>query len=112
MGIKLSTEFLDKWKHIINDVEKSDIPTHLIDKLVIRLYGEGDPDSEEMHVQTIDITSLKDQGYISEEIEDVINETLYELNDYIDSIDFFLDIDAVAQEVQPETDKILNTFVK
>jgi len=106
MGIRLSTEFLDKWKHIINDVEKTDIPTHLIDKLVIRLYGVDTPES----TQTIDVGMLKEEGYIAEEIEDVINETLYELNDYIDSVDFFLDIDAVAQEVQPETDKILNNL--
>ena len=107
MGIKLSTEFLDKWKHIINDVEKSDIPTHLIDKLVIRLISEND---DEGSVQTINISTLKDNGYEPEEIEDVINETLYELNDFIDSVDFFLDIDAVAQEVQPETDKMLTNF--
>lgn len=109
MGIKLSTEFLDKWKHILNDVEKTDIPTHLIDKLVIRLFTADENDE---NVQTIDITTLKEQGYLSEEIEDVINETLYELNDYIDSVDFFLDIDAVAHEVQPETDKILVNFNK
>jgi hypothetical protein len=107
VGIKLSTEFLDKWKHIINDVEKSDIPTHLIDKLVIRLISEND---DEGSVQTINISTLKDNGYEPEEIEDVINETLYELNDFIDSVDFFLDIDAVAQEVQPETDKMLTNF--
>jgi hypothetical protein len=106
VGIKLSTEFLDKWKHIINDVEKTDIPTHLIDRVIIRLFGN---DSGE-NTQTISITTLKEQGYQAEEIEDVINETLYELNDFIDSVDFFLDIDAVAQEVQPETDKILNNF--
>lgn len=99
-------EFLDKWRHIINDVEKSDIPTHLIDRLVIRLNnGDGLE-----NVQTIDITSLKERGYSSIEIEDVINETLYELNDFIDSVDFFVDIDAVANEVQPQTDKILNNL--
>lgn len=108
MGIKLSTEFLDKWKHIINDVEKSNIPTHLIDKLVIQLYGI---DTTEL-TQIIDVGRLKEEGYHPEEIEEVINETLYELNDYIDSVDFFLDIDAVAQEVQPETDKILNNLNK
>jgi len=107
MGIRLSTEFLDKWKHIINDVEKTDIPTHLIEKLVIKLYN-----SEKLpeNTQTINIGMLKDEGYHPEEIEDVINETLYELNDYIDSVDFFLDIDAVAQEVQPETDKLLTNL--
>ena len=104
MGIKLSTEFLDKWKHILSDVEKTDIPTHLIDRVVIKLLS-----SEEIseNVQTINISLLKDEGYDAEDIEDVINETLYELNDFIDSVDFFLDIDAVANEVQPETDKLL-----
>lgn len=99
-------EFLDKWRHIINDVEKSDIPTHLIDRLVIRLNNGAGLEN----VQTIDITSLKERGYSSIEIEDVINETLYELNDFIDSVDFFVDIDAVANEVQPQTDKILNNL--
>lgn len=107
MGIKLSTEFLDKWKHIINDVDKTDIPTHLIDKVIIKLL---DIDDVKGNAQTINIGMLKDDGYLAEEIEDVINETLYELNDFIDSVDFFLDIDAVANEVQPETDKMLNNL--
>jgi len=107
VGIKLSTEFLDKWKHIINDVDKTDIPTHLIDKVIIKLL---DIDDVKGNAQTINIGMLKDDGYLAEEIEDVINETLYELNDFIDSVDFFLDIDAVAQEVQPETDKMLNNL--
>jgi len=108
MGIKLSTEFLDKWKHILNDVEKTDIPTHLIDKLVIRLFPDANSTAES--TQVINITLLKEEGYDAKEIEDVINETLYELSDVIDSVDFFLDIDAVAHEVQPETDKILNNL--
>ena len=108
MGVKLSNDFLDKWKHIINTVDKTDIPTHLIDKVVIRLFGSEDAEDDD-HKQIINISTLKEQGFHEEEIEDVINETLYELNDFIDSVDFFLDIEAVAQEVQPETDKMLNT---
>jgi hypothetical protein len=106
VSVKLSTDFLDKWKHIINTVDKTDIPTHLIDKVVIRLFGV---DEELENKQIINITTLKEQGFHEDEIEEVINETLYELNDFIDSVDFFLDIEAVAQEVQPETDKMLNT---
>jgi hypothetical protein len=106
VGVKLSTDFLDKWKHIINTVDKTDIPTHLIDKVVIRLFG---PEEEVENKQIINISTLKEQGFHEDEIEEVINETLWELNDFIDSVDFFLDIEAVAQEVQPETDKMLNT---
>jgi hypothetical protein len=109
VGIKLSTEFIDKWRHIINDVEKTDIPTHLIDKVIIRLFDDDITNNiDKVHI--ISISQLKDDGITSDEIEGVINETLYELNDFIDSVDFFLDIDAVAQEVQPETDKILNNL--
>ena len=107
MGVKLSNDFLDKWKHIINTVDKTDIPTHLIDKVVIRLFGS---DHELENKQIINLSSLKEQGFHEDEIEEIINETLYDLNDYIDSVDFFLDIEAVAQEVQPETDKMLNTL--
>ena len=107
MGIKLSTDFLKKWEHIINTVDKTEVPTHLIDKLVIRLMPSENSLATE---QTIDVGSLKQQGFEHEDIENVINETLYELNDYIDAVDFFLDIEAVANEVQPETDKLLIKF--
>ena len=108
MGIKLSTDFLKQWEHIINTVDnKTEVPTHLIEKLVIRLFPSEHKSTTE---QTIDVGSLKAQGFAHEDIEHVINETLYELNDYIDAVDFFLDIEAVAKEVQPETDKLLTKF--
>ena len=107
MGIKLSTDFLKQWEHIINTVDKTEVPTHLIEKLVIRLLPSDNKLSTE---QTIDVGKLKAQGFDHEDIEHVIDETLYELNDFIDAVDFFLDIEAVAKEVQPETDKLLNKF--
>lgn len=107
MGIKLSTDFLKQWEHIINTVDKTEVPTHLIEKLVIRLLPSDNKLSTE---QTIDVGKLKAQGFAHEDIEHVIDETLYELNDFIDAVDFFLDIEAVAKEVQPETDKLLTKF--
>ena len=104
MGIKLSTDFLKQWEHIINTVDKTEVPTHLIEKLVIKLLPSDHIYTRE---QTIDVGKLKAQGFEHEDIENVINETLYELNDFIDAVDFFLDIEAVANEVQPETDKLL-----
>jgi len=107
VGIKLSTDFLKQWEHIINTVDKTEVPTHLIEKLVIRLLPSDNKLSTE---QTIDVGKLKAQGFAHEDIEHVIDETLYELNDFIDAVDFFLDIEAVAKEVQPETDKLLTKF--
>jgi len=107
VGIKLSTDFLKQWEHIINTVDKTEVPTHLIEKLVIKLLPS---EYVEVKEQTIDVGKLKAQGFGHEDIEHVINETLYELNDHIDAVDFFLDIEAVAKEVQPETDKLLTKF--
>jgi hypothetical protein len=107
VGIKLSTDFLKQWEHIINTVDKTEVPAHLIEKLVIKLLPSEHVSTSE---QTIDVGKLKQQGFEHADIENVINETLYELNDYIDAVDFFLDIEAVAKEVQPETDKVLNKF--
>jgi hypothetical protein len=43
-----------------------------------------------------------------DEIEHVLTRTLAEFEDQIRDVDFVVDIAAVAQIVQPETDKLLN----
>jgi hypothetical protein len=41
------------------------------------------------------------------EIEDILNEKFQDLDQYIKTVDFFVDIDKVVNTVQPETDKVL-----
>ena len=98
----LSEDFIEKWKHIINNVDKTDIPSDLIESVVIKLTNNTSHE--------IDMKVLKNRGIHPEDIEVILNETLHELRDEIDTVDFFLDIEAVANTVQPETDKLLNNI--
>lgn len=95
----LDRDFLEKWEHIIQDVNKTDVPLECIKKIVIKLRNKRQ--------KTINLHTLKRQGLSLEEIEPIINRTLSELTNEIVDVDFVVDIDSVAKIVQPETDKLL-----
>ena len=96
----MSPEFLEKWQHIVEDVEKSKIPVQFIKKLVLKLNGKKQ--------QTINIQRLIQQGLDPEQLENVVSKKLSELDDQIISVQFVLDVAIIAETVQPQTDKILS----
>jgi hypothetical protein len=57
--------------------------------------------------KTINIHSLRKQGLSVEDVESVLTRTFNELDAVIRDVDFVVDISAVANMVQPETDKLL-----
>ena len=95
----LSDDFLDQWEHIISGVNKTDVPLECIKKIVVKLHGNKQ--------KTINIHTLKKQGMEFEEIEIAVHRILQELDSEIRDLDFIVDINAVADLVQPETDKLL-----
>jgi len=97
--MQLSDEFLEQWDHIISGVDKTEVPLECINKIVIRLQGGRQ--------KTINLARLKRDGFDLEEIESVLTRNLVELGDLVRDIDFLVDVNAVAQLVQPETDKLL-----
>jgi len=97
--MQFSDDFLDKWEHIISEVNKTDIPLECIKKVIIRLHGRKQ--------RTINLATLKQQGLELEEVELVVTRTLTELGDEVRDVDFVIDITEVAKLVQPETDKLL-----
>jgi hypothetical protein len=98
--MQFSDDFLDQWELIINEVTKTDVPLECIKKIVIRLEGKRQ--------KTINLVNLKKQGLDWDEIDTVVSRILSEFGDSIRDIDFLVDIGAVAELVQPETDKLLN----
>jgi len=100
--MQFSDEFLAKWEHIINEVNKTEVPLECIKKVVIKISGKRQ--------KTINLHSLRRQGLDLEEIEIVLNRTLYELGDTVVDLDFVVDVTAVAEIVQPETDKLLSSL--
>jgi len=102
--MQLSDDFLDRWERIIADVNKTDVPLECIKKVVIKLTGNRQ--------KTINLHTLRKQGLELEEIEIMLTRTLNELDVEIRDVDFVVDIGAVAELVQPETDKLLEKITK
>ena len=95
----LSPELFEKWEHLIQDVSKEKIPVEFIKKLIVKLSGRRQ--------RTINIQSMLSQGLSSEEIEEEIAAKLEEFDVDMISIEFILDIESIAETVQPETDNLL-----
>jgi hypothetical protein len=97
--MQFSDEFLERWEHIIDDVDITDVPLECIKKVVVKLYGKRQ--------RTINLDLLRRQGLDIEEIETVMSRTLSDLGEQVRDVDFILDVGAIATIVQPETDKLL-----
>lgn len=95
----MSPEVFEKWEHIVDDVEKTKIPVEFIKKIVLKLSRRRQ--------RTINIQAMINQGFDSDEIEEAVTRKLQEYDDDMVSIEFVLDIEGIADAVQPETDKLL-----
>lgn len=96
----MTPEYLSKWEHILEDIDKHKVPVQFIKKIVVRMVGKKQ--------HTINIQALLKQGLEPEEIEEVISRKLNELDPLITSFEFVLNVETIADTVQPQTDKILN----
>ncbi len=96
---QLSDEFIAKWEHIIKGVDMTDLPLECIKKITIRLQGN--------RRRTINIALLKRQGLELDQIEELLNKTLNAYHNEIRDLDWLIDVKAVAELVQPETDRLL-----
>ena len=94
-----SDEFIQQWEHIIEEVNKTEVPLECIKKVVIRL--------QDRRQKTINLSTLRRQGLDLTELENVLTRTLTELGDTLRDVDFVVDVTEVAKLVQPQTDKLL-----
>jgi hypothetical protein len=94
-----SDDFLDQWEHIIAGVNKTDVPLECIKKVVVKLIGGRQ--------KTINVHTLLKQGLELGEVETMLTRYFHENDHQIRDVDFVVDISAVADLVQPETDKLL-----
>ena len=92
-------DFISQWELILADVNKTDVPLECIKKVVIKLAGGKQ--------KTINIHTLLKQGLDLEEVESMLTRYFTENDNLIRDVDFVVDVTAVANLVQPETDKLL-----
>jgi hypothetical protein len=95
----MTPEYIRKWEHILEDVDKIKVPVQFLKKIVVRLSGKKQ--------HTINIQALMKQGLDPEEVEEVISRKLNELDPLITSFEFVLNVESIAETVQPQTDKLL-----
>ena len=96
----MSPEFIQKWETLLQDVDKNKVPIEFIKKIILKLRGKKQ--------KTINVERLLDQGLDPDHIEDVVSRKLIELDDLVIGIEFMLNVQTIADFVQPETDKLLN----
>lgn len=98
----MSPDFLAKWEHILHDVDKQKIPVQFIKKMVVRLQGKRQ--------QTINIEKFLQQGLDADQIEEAVSRKLHELDDILVGVEFILNVQNIADVVQPTTDEFLKNL--
>ena len=96
----MSPEFIQKWENLLQDVDKQKVPVEFIKKIILKLEGKRQ--------RTINIEKLLDQGLDPEHVEDIISRKIIDLDDEVVGIEFVLNVQSIAEIVQPETDRLLN----
>jgi uncharacterized membrane-anchored protein YjiN (DUF445 family) len=96
---KVNMTVKKRWQDIVNDVDKNKVPVTVLQRIVVRLIDGTD--------LSIDIKQLIRDGLDESEIEEMLDEKFEDLDQYINNVDFFVDLDKVVNTVQPETDKVL-----
>ena len=95
-----SDDFLNKWEHLINDIEITDVPLRFISEVVV-FFHNGDQ-------MEFDIKEMLRSPFPVAHIEEEIETFLSENDRYIDNVDFHINIPAVATEIETKTNKLLD----
>ena len=96
---KLNINKRKSWQDIVNGVDKKEVPISVLQQISVQLI-----DGTNIIINVKDLISA---GQDPIAIEEMLDLKFNELDEYIQNVDFFVDIDKVKDAVQPETDKVL-----
>ena len=97
--MQLDPDFLERWEQIVKDVDKNHCPIECIKKVVFRTLDRKQ--------KTINLRQLRKQGFDNDSIENAVSAFISDNDGLIASMELVLDVEAVAEIIQPETDKLL-----
>jgi hypothetical protein len=97
--MQLDRDFLQRWEQIVNDVDKNHCPIECVKKVVFK--------TTDRKQKTINLRQLRKQGFNNDSIEQAVSIYISENDGLIASMELVLDVEAVAEIIQPETDKLL-----
>jgi len=79
----------------VRDVDKKEVPIEVLRHITVQLTDGTSV--------TVDVTRLLNNGADPIEVEMLLDEKFEELDEFIEAVDFFIDVDKVANSVFPET---------
>jgi len=97
--MQVSVDTTTQWENLISTVVQDQVPIGCVKKVMFKLKGGKR--------KTINLTTLRKQGLEIDEIETVITRSMIDLSADIENMDFVIDVNRVAEYVQPLTDKML-----
>jgi methionine salvage enolase-phosphatase E1 len=98
----LNDDFMARWEQIVKDIDKAHCPISCVKKVIFR--------TNDRRQKTINLKNMRSQGIDDESIEMAVTRYIEEHEDSIASMELLLDVEAVAEIVQPETDKLLKNI--
>jgi hypothetical protein len=97
--MQLDDDFMARWEQIVNDVDKDHCPISCVKKVVFK--------TSDRRQKTINLRQLRKQGIDDDSIESAVTSFIAENEEIIMHMELVLDVEAVAEIIQPETDKLL-----
>ena len=97
---KFSDEFYDRWQHLLEDIEMSDVPLEFVREISVNM--------DDGTVVSFDIATMVAKKIKVTKIEEMIETFLAEHDDEVGNIEFHINIRAVAEEVTDKVSKILD----
>jgi hypothetical protein len=95
-----SEEFYDRWQHLLEDIDMTDIPLNFVAEISVNLKsGE---------VVTFDIVTMRAKKMSAREIEETVESFLHDNDEDVNNIDFHINIKSVAETVTAQVSKILD----
>ena len=95
----IDNDFLKRWEHIVDQVDKEHIPIDCVKKVIFR--------TRDRRQKTINLLRFREQGLEDDAIEHMVQNYIEANETNIASMEFVLDVKTVANRLQPETDKLL-----
>ena len=100
--MKIDSDRSAKWTEVLASIDQDMIPIDCVKKVVFKLKNKRQ--------RTINLRKFRDQGLTIEEIENVVNRQLTDFGKEIVNLDFIIDVQAVASQIEPITQKYLENL--
>ena len=92
-------DFRNRWESLLSDADISSIPVNYLKSVEITMLDGS--------IEQFDIKDLVSKGLTFNEIETIMDEFMDQFDDNIDSLDFHLNLEVLAEEVGNKTKRLI-----